>query len=90
MKKFIILGSGTTGLIAAGMIKRYWGDKVQISLYYDVKKKNIAVGESTTPIVHLFLNAMGLTTADLIRDLNVTVKLGINFKDWIPNTEYFH
>ena len=90
MKKFIILGSGTTGLIAAGMIKRYWGDKVQISLYYDAKKKNIAVGESTTPIVHLFLNAMGLTTADLIRDLNVTVKLGINFKDWIPNTEYFH
>ena len=90
MKKFIILGSGTTGLIAAGMIKSYWGDKVQISLYYDVKKKNIAVGESTTPIVHLFLNAMGLTTADLIRDLNVTVKLGINFKDWIPNTEYFH
>jgi tryptophan halogenase len=90
MKKFIILGSGTTGLIAAGMIKRYWGDKVQISLYYDAKKKNIAVGESTTPIVHLFLNAMGLTTADLIRDLNVTVKLRINFKDWIPNTEYFH
>jgi tryptophan halogenase len=90
MKKFIVLGSGTAGLIAAGMIKRYWGDKVQVSLYYDASRKNIAVGESTTPIVHLFLNAMGLTTADLIRDLNVTVKLGINFKDWIPGTEYFH
>ena len=90
MKKFIVLGSGTAGLIAAGMIKSYWGDKVQVTLYYDAKKKNIAVGESTTPIIHQFLSAMGLTTADLIRDLNVTIKLGINFKDWIPNTEYFH
>jgi tryptophan halogenase len=90
MKKFVILGSGTAGLIAAGMIKSYWGDKVQVSLYYDATKKNIAVGESTTPIIHQFLNTIGLTTADLIRDLNVTVKLGINFKNWIPNTEYFH
>ena len=90
MKKFVVLGSGTAGLIAAGMIKRYWGDKVQVSLYYDATKKNIAVGESTTPVIHSFLNAMGLTTQDLIRDLNVTVKLGINFKDWIPNTSYFH
>ena len=90
MKKFIVLGSGTAGLIAAGMIKSYWGDKVQVTLYYDATRKNIAVGESTTPIIHEFLNAVGLTTEDLIRDLNVTIKLGINFKDWIPNTEYFH
>jgi len=90
MKKFIILGSGTAGLISAGMIKRYWGDKVQVSLYYDANKKNIAVGESTTPLIHYFLNTIGITTEDLIRDLNVTVKLGINFKNWISNTEYFH
>ena len=69
MKKFVVLGSGTAGLIAAGMIKRYWGDKVQVSLYYDATKKNIAVGESTTPAIHLFLNVMGLTTADLIREI---------------------
>jgi len=90
MKKFVVIGSGTSGLIAAGMIKRYWGDKVQVSLYYDASRKNIAVGESTTPMIHLFLNAMGISTHDLIRDLSTTVKLGINFKNWIPDTEYFH
>jgi len=90
MKKFVILGSGTSGLIAAGMIKRYWGDKVQVSLYYDANKKNIAVGESTTPLIHYFLSVMGVSTRNLIRDLSTTVKLGINFKNWIPNTEYFH
>lgn len=90
MKKFVILGSGTSGLIAACMIKRYWGNKVQVSLYYDGNKKNIGVGESTTPAIHLFLNSMGISTEDLIRDINATVKLGINFKNWIKNTEYFH
>ncbi len=77
-------------MIAASMIKKYWGDKVQVSLYFDAKRKNIGVGESTTPIIHLFLNSLGIKTEDLIRDLNVSVKLGINFKNWIPNTEYFH
>ena len=90
MKKFVIIGSGTAGLITAGMIKSYWGDEVRVTLYYDAKKKNIAVGESTTPLIHSFLDAMGITTEDLIRDLNVTVKLGIKFKDWIPGTDYFH
>ena len=55
MKKFIVLGSGTAGLIAATMIKRRWGNKVQVSLYYDSKKKNIGVGESTTPTITHFL-----------------------------------
>lgn len=90
MKKFVVLGSGTSGLIAASMIKKYWGDKIQVSLFYDAKRKNIGVGESTTPVIHLFLNAMGISTEDLIRDLSVSIKLGINFKNWIPNTEYFH
>jgi len=90
MKKFVIIGSGTAGLIAAGMIKSYWGDKVQVTLYYDANKKNISVGESTTPLIHSFLVAMGITTKELIRDLSATIKLGINFKNWIPETEYFH
>ena len=92
MKKIIIVGSGTAGLSAAAMMKNYWGDKVQISLYYDSNKKNIAVGESTTPLFMLLLSHLGVNTEDLIRELNqhVTIKLGINYKNWIPNTEYFH
>ena len=35
---------------------------------------------------------LGVSTKQLIKDIGgkATIKLGINFKNWIPNTEYFH
>ena len=80
------------GLAAAAMMKNYWGDKVDISLYYDASKGNIAVGESTTPIIRLLLGHLGVSTKGFLKDLhnNATIKLGIYFKNWIPGTEFFH
>ena len=90
MKKFVIVGSGSAGLIAASMIKTYWKDKVDITVIHDKRQGSIAVGESTTPAINAFLTFCGIPEKDLIRDLDVTIKLGINFKNWIPDTEYFH
>ena len=92
MKKIVIIGSGTAGLSCAAMMKNYWGDRVDISLYYDSSSKNIAVGESTTPIIRLLLDHLGVSTEQFFREFknNASIKLGINFKNWIPNTEYFH
>jgi len=91
MKKFIIVGSGTSGLIAATMIKRRWKNRCSVSVIYDSSKKNIGVGESTTPIVHLFLEKyLGATIEHLITNTSTTMKVGINFKNWIPDKEYFH
>jgi len=64
MKKIVIVGSGTAGLITAAMMKNYWKDLVDISIIYDASKKNIAVGESTTPIFRLLLSHMGLSTQE--------------------------
>lgn len=91
MKKFIVLGSGTAGLIAATMIKRTWKDKVHVSLYYDSNKKNIGVGESTTPTITYFLNNfLKVDLYDFLKETGSTIKLGINFKNWIPKTQFFH
>ena len=90
MKKVVIVGSGTAGLISAAMIKTYWGDRVDISLYHDASKGTISVGESTTPYIHAFLSFFGIPENEIIRELDVTVKLGIDFKNWIPNQSYFH
>ena len=92
MKKVVIVGSGTAGLSCAAMMKNYWGDRVDISLYYNSSSKNIAVGESTTPIIRLLLDHLGVSTEQFFREFenNASIKLGINFKNWIPNTEYFH
>ena len=90
-KKFVIVGAGTAGAISAVMIKKYWGNKVDVSVYYDKSKEIIGVGESTAPgIIDLF-EKIGLTPEDIIKELPlVTLKLGINSKDWIPNSSYFH
>ena len=53
MKKFVIVGSGSAGLIAAGMIKTYWKDGVDITVIHDKSQGSIAVGESTTPYICL-------------------------------------
>ena len=92
MKKIVIVGAGTAGLAAAAMMKSYWNDKVDITLIYDKSRGNISVGESTTPIFRLLLAHLGVSTKQLIKDIGgkATIKLGINFKNWIPNTEYFH
>ena len=90
MKKVVIVGAGTAGLISAAMIKTYWGDRVDVSLYHDASKGTISVGESTTPYIHAFLSFFGIPENEIIRELDVTVKLGIDFKNWIPNQSYFH
>ena len=68
---------------------RFWDDNVQIKLIYDKNNKNIAVGESTTPIIHKIIDLIGLDLKDIF-DIGTTVKLGVNFKDWILDSEYFH
>lgn len=89
MKKVVIVGSGAAGLISAAFMHRFWDDNVQIKLIYDKNNKNIAVGESTTPIIHKIIDLIGLDLKDIF-DIGTTVKLGVNFKDWILDSEYFH
>tara|TARA_B100001996_G_scaffold87266_1_gene64593 strand:+ start:2186 stop:3652 length:1467 start_codon:yes stop_codon:yes gene_type:complete len=91
MKKIVIVGGGTSGLIAAAMMDNYWKDNVNITLIYDPDNKNISVGEGTTPgFVDLFEETLGHTRQDSIKKLDATIKLGILFKNWIPDEEYYH
>ena len=90
MKKIVIVGGGTAGLLTAGLMHKFWDDNVQITLIFDHKNASIGVGESTTPIIHKVIDLLGLDELDLIEKLGTTAKLGVNFKDWIPGTEYFH
>ncbi len=65
MKKVVIVGSGAAGLISAAFMHRFWDDNVQIKLIYDKNNKNIAVGESTTPIIHKIIDLIGLDLKDI-------------------------
>ena len=89
MKKIVIVGGGTAGLIAASFMNRYWEDNAHITVICDENNKTIGVGESTTPVIQLILQVLGIPISELI-NIDSTIKIGINFKDWIPGKEFFH
>lgn len=90
MKKVLVLGTGTAGLITASMIKTLYKDKVDVQVYYDKSQENIGVGEGTFPNILDFLTALDISVPDLIKSIGTTIKLGIEFKNWIPGDTYFH
>lgn len=90
MKEIVIVGAGSAGVIAASMMYQFWGNKVNIKVYYDSKNKSIGVGESTTPGIVDYMFDIGIPLDMFLKRTSSTLKLGIHFKNWIKDTDYFH
>ena len=89
--KLLVIGGGTSGTMAASYFKSYWGDKAEVTMVYDHKHPGIGVGESLTPVFDAYLKAVGISTLDLIKDCNATIKLGLKFKNWVKEGhEWYH
>lgn len=88
--KITIVGAGTAGIIAASYLKCLYGNDVDITLIYNHKKPVIGVGESTTPIINEFLEFIGISKEELIRECGSTIKLGIKFKNWLNKGEHYY
>lgn len=85
--KLAIVGKGTAGALALNHFN-YYSDW-EIDLYFDSSIKEQTVGEGTTlDIPRALLDTLNITWED-IRNLNGTVKTGIQYNKWSP-TNYFH
>jgi len=87
--KFVIVGGGTAGLIAASYLATAFKENTEIVLIYDHNNPGIGVGESLTPIFKQFLNDTKITQAELIKNVSATVKIGLKFKNWLNDGKSF-
>ena len=90
-KKVVIAGGGTSGWLAAAALGKLFNKSVSVSVIESDEIGRIGVGEATIPPLRTFHRLLGLNELDLMKSIQGTYKLGIEFINWAQKGDnYFH
>lgn len=97
VKHVVIVGGGTAGWLAAGLIAAEHRSNssrgLQVSLVESPDVKTIGVGEGTWPTLRQSLQKIGISETDFIRRCDASFKQGAKFARWTTGEEddfYYH
>tara|TARA_B110000967_G_scaffold92364_1_gene95011 strand:+ start:703 stop:2166 length:1464 start_codon:yes stop_codon:yes gene_type:complete len=79
--KIAVVGGGTAGFVSALILKTTYPN-YQVDIIRSEKIGTIGVGEGTTEHWSVFMDHVGIQTAQLINECDATFKTGIMFEDW--------
>ncbi|MDJ0656890.1 MAG: tryptophan 7-halogenase [Xanthomonadales bacterium] len=85
------MGGGTAGWVAAAALAKVMGSQLDIELVESEEIGTVGVGEATIPQIRLLTQVLGINEDDFLKNINGTIKLGIQFNGWgLPDDSYMH
>ena len=81
--KIAVVGGGTAGFVSALILKKTY-PSMQVDVIRSTKIGTIGVGEGSTEHWSVFMDYVGIETAELINECDSSFKTGIMFEDWTP------
>jgi tryptophan 7-halogenase len=88
IKSTCILGGGTSGLITALVLKK-WYPTMDIKLIESSTIGIVGVGEGSTEHWATFMRTVGITFKELMLETDATFKSGIKFENWNGDNEFY-
>ncbi|MEO1593824.1 MAG: tryptophan halogenase family protein [Pseudomonadota bacterium] len=91
IRRVVIVGGGTAGWMAAAVLAKTLGPRLDITLVESEAIGTVGVGEATIPQIRLLTALLGIDENAFLAATNGTIKLGIEFDSWLrPGERYLH
>lgn len=85
-----VLGGGTSGLVSSLMLRKAYPE-LKITMIESSKYGIVGVGEGSTEHWKKFMQHIGISVPELVRETGATYKIGIKFTNWQGDGKhYFH